>query len=577
MQLSSLAEGNKKENFLDVLKESLKTSALYLFVFSAVINIFMLIMPIYSLQVFDRVMSSGSIETLLSLSIIAYFLFIMYGVFNSVREFILIKLSSWIDKRISEKIFKLSINHSGLTGEKIGIQFFNDAQTVKGFVTSPTVFSAFDLPWAILFIFVIYLISPQMSILVIFGSVLLFVMTYIREFRNKNLVKETNDLNSVNMKKADEFVRFSETIDSMGMLKNVYDIWAKDNEIIKSRVEDTATFSSYLNSVGKSFRMLLQITITGYGTCLALQHEMTFGGIIACSTLASRAMAPFDAIMSVWTSLSNFREAYNRLYLFFEIAKERPNFMNLETPSGQISLEKTVFAKPGPFPGSVIPIIKNIDMEIEAGDVIGIIGPSASGKSTLVKLIAGIYKPYSGVVKIDGGDIFQRNREDIGKHIGYLSQTIDLLRGSIRDNISRFDPEAKDDDIISAAKKTGVHDLVLSLNEGYNTLIGDGKVELSGGQKQRVGLARAFYGDPKIIILDEPNANLDEVGERMLLQAIMIAKKEGKTIILISHKPAIINITTKIAVIKDGTLVDFGLTTEIMGKYARGSVNVGGS
>lgn len=568
MELNNLTQTKYKQNFLEILKESLKSALFYLFLFSAAINVIMLILPIYTLQVFDRVLSSGSVETLIALTVIAYFLFFMYGIFNTVREFILIRLSSWLDKRISERVFKLSVNHSGLTGEKLGIQFFNDAQTVKGFVTSPTVFSAFDMPWSFIFILVIYFISPEIALLVVFGSLLLFVMTYIREFRNRDLIKETTELNNNNMRRADEYVRTSETIDAMGMLRDTYDIWSEDNGIIKDRLENTSKFASALNSISRSFRMLVQITITGYGTYLALQNDMTFGGIIACSILAGRAMAPFDAIMSVWSNFGNVKESYDRLHTFFGHAEEREGDMELDPPSGDIKLEKAVFAKPGPMPGTIVPIIKGVNMQITSGDVIGIIGPSASGKSTLVKLIAGIYKPYSGHIRYDGGDIFHRSREEVGRHIGYLSQSIDLLRGTIKENIARFNPNATDEEVVEAAKKTGVHDLVLSFQDGYDTVIGDGKVELSGGQKQRVGLARAFYGDPKIIILDEPNANLDEIGERMLLQAIYNAKKEGKTIIMISHKPAIINITDKIAVVRSGELVEFDLTKKIMGKYA---------
>jgi ABC-type protease/lipase transport system fused ATPase/permease subunit len=218
----------------------------------------------------------------------------------------------------------------------------------------------------------------------------------------------------------------------------------------------------------------------------------------------------------------------------------------------------------------MVPIIKGLDIKIDAGDVIGVIGPSGSGKSTLIKLLSGIYKPSMGIVRVDGGDIFHRNREDIGRYIGYLPQSIDLLRGTVKENISRFDPDAKDEDVVTAAKKTGVHELILGLPEGYNTVIGEGNVELSGGQKQRVGLARAFYGDPSMIFLDEPNANLDEVGEAMLIRSILIAKQEGRTIMMISHKPSIVNVVSKIIVIKDGQLLDYGTREEIMNKYTRG-------
>lgn len=559
----------KKENYLITLKKALRAAAFYIFLFSASINIIMLILPIYSLQVFDRVMSSGSIETLVSLTIIAAFLFVMFGIFNGIREVILIKISGWLDKKIGSKIFKLSINHSSVTGDKLGSSFFSDAQTVRQFVTSPTIFSIFDLPWSFLFIFVIYLISPQISLLVSGGAAILFALTFFREFKNKADIKETNEINQDNMRRVDEYVRYSETIEAMGMLPQAYNIWAENQQMVIERTHHTSVFSSLLNSFAKSLRMMLQISIIGLGTYLALQKQMTFGGIIACSILSGRALAPFEAIMSIWGSLSNVRDAYQRLDGFFDQAIERPETINLQKPTGLIELEKVVFVKQaGMMP---VPIIKGVDLKIEAGDVVGIIGPSASGKSTLIKLVAGIYKPFQGVVKIDGGDAFQRNRDDIGKYIGYLPQSIDLLKGSIAQNISRFDPDATDEDIIKAAKTCGVHDLVLSFSEGYGTIIGGGAVELSGGQKQRVALARAFYGEPEIIILDEPNANLDEVGERMLLNAIIAAKKAGKTLIMISHKPAIINITDKIAVIRDGALMDYGSTKEIMSKYARNS------
>lgn len=561
---------NKKtDNYLLTLKKSLKAAGFYIFLFSASINIIMLILPIYSLQVFDRVMSSGSVETLLSLTILAAFLFFMFGIFNGIRELILIKISGWLDKKIGGKIFKLSINHSSITGDKLGASFFNDAQTVRQFVTSPTIFSLFDIPWSFLFIFVIFLISPQISLLVSGGAAILFALTFIREMRNKSDIKETNEINQENLKRADEYIRYSETLEAMGMLPQAYAIWEENQQKVIDRTRHTSTFSSLLNSFAKSLRMMLQISIIGLGTYLALQKEMTFGGIIACSILAGRALAPFEAIMSIWGSLGSVKDSYERLGGFFDQAMERPETIDLERPSGQIELEKVVFVKQaGMMP---IPIIKGVELTIESGDVIGVIGPSASGKSTLIKLIAGIYKPFQGVVKIDGGDAFQRKREDIGQYIGYLPQSIDLLKGTIAQNISRFDPEAKSEDIITAAKTCGVHDLVLSFPDGYETEIGGGAVELSGGQKQRVALARAFYGDPQIIILDEPNANLDEIGERMLLNAIIAAKKAGKTLIMISHKPAMINITDKIIVIKDGSLMDFGTTKEIMGKYARNS------
>jgi PrtD family type I secretion system ABC transporter len=560
---SGEAKKSDKADYLSVLKESLKTSVFYIFLFSAAINILMLMLPIYSLQVFDRVLSSGSIPTLTALSLIAFFSFALYSIFNSVREFILIKLSSWLDGKLNERVFKLSVNHSSLTGQRMNAQFLNEAAAVKNFVSSPQIFAIFDLPWSFVFILVIFLISPQISLLVIFGSIILFALTYFKEFKTKPFIKEANEIGQQNNKRADELIRHSEVIEAMGMYPNTYKIWMDEHSNLLEQTKEVSYFSSKLSSVSKMIRMTLQIALIGYGTYLALNKEMTFGGIIACSILAGKALAPFDQIMGVWSSFGNFRESYNKLKSFLNNAAERPLSTNLGKPRGEVSTEKLVFINPK----SQKPIIKNIDIKIEAGDIVGIIGPSGSGKSTLIKLLSGVYKPTSGVVRIDGGDAFQRNREDIGRYIGYLPQSIDILRGTVKQNISRFDPNSKDDEVIIAAKKAGVHELILGLPQGYDTAIGEGNFELSGGQKQRVALARAFYGDPSIIFLDEPNANLDGDGERILLRSIENARNEGRTVIMICHKPSVTSITNKMMVIFNGELKDFGPREEMMKKY----------
>lgn len=560
---------DQRAEFLKILKESLKKAVMYIMLFSSAINILMLFLPLYSLQVFDRVLSSGSIPTLTALSMITVFSFILYSVFNSIREYMLIKISAWLDLKLNERVFKLSVNHSSISGQKMNSQFIMEAASVKGFVTSPQIFALFDIPWSFVYFVVIFLISPQICLLVLFGAAVLFGLTYYKEFKTKPQIKETNDINHRNMKRGDEFIRNAEVIEAMGMYGNTYELWRAEHEIIQERVRNTAYLSSRLNSISKCLRMTLQIAIIGVGTYLALSKQMTFGGIIACSILAGKALQPFDAIMAIWSSVGNFRDSYAKLNGFLNSAFERPVSTNLGKPRGEITCEKVVFLKPGSLPP--VAIIKNLDLAIDSGDVIGLIGPSGSGKSTLIKLLAGIYKPAMGVVRVDGGDIFHRNREDIGRYIGYLPQSIDLLRGTIKENICRFDPNVKDEDVVNAAKKTGVHELILSLPEAYDTVIGEGNVELSGGQKQRIGIARAFYGDPSIILLDEPNANLDGMGEQLLLKAIIGAKNEGRTLIMISHKPSIVNITNKIVVIRDGAVMDYGLKDDVMTKYAGGA------
>jgi PrtD family type I secretion system ABC transporter len=550
-------------NYVDVLTRALKGAGWFLFIFSAALNLAMLMLPIYTMEVFDRVVGSNSIETLVALTIISIFIFIVYGLFTYVREQTLIKLTAWLDNKVSEKIIKLTINHTSVTGQKIGTQYMHDMNTLKQFVGSPGLLSAFDLPWSLVFMFMVFLISWEIGVFVLFGVSFLFILTFYREKVNKDRVPMTNLISIGNSKRAEEYIRNAETVDSMGMLNNLYSLWKINNDEVIFRQEETNRFSSKLNSISKSFRMIMQIAIMGMGTYLAMSNQMLFGGIIACSILAGRAMAPFDTIMGVWGSYANVRDAYGRLKEFFDIGYERAKTINLDKPSGNLRIEGLTFVR------GDREILKDINLEINKGDVVSIIGPSASGKSTLVKLLLGVYKSSSGTVWLDEADVFKWTREDVGRHIGYLPQTIDLFPGTVKDNISRFEPDASDDAILKAAKITGVHDVVLKLPDSYETYIGDGRVELSGGQRQRVALARAFYNDPSLIVLDEPNSNLDEVGEINLIKAILTAKQMGKTVIMISHKPSIVNITDKIIVINDGKISDFGNTQEVIGKYVR--------
>jgi ATP-binding cassette subfamily C exporter for protease/lipase len=552
-------------NYLDVMNHALRGAVWYLFLFSAALNLAMLMLPIYTMEVFDRVVGSNSIETLVALTIIAMFVFIIYGFFSYIREYTLIKLNAWLDSKVSEKIIKLTINHTSVTGQKLGGQFIHDMNTLKQFIASPGLLSFLDLPWSLVFMLMVFMISWEIGIFVLIGVSVLFFLTFYREKMNKERMSITGMIAVGNNRRAEEYIRNAETVDSMGMLDNLFNLWKHNNDEVIFRQNTTSVFASKLNSFSKSLRMIMQVCIMGMGTYLALHNQILFGGIIACSILAGRAMAPFDTIMGVWSSYGHVQEAYGRLKEFFEQGVERPKTLNLDKPEGNIKIENLTFRRGDQD------ILKDINLEINKGDVISIIGPSASGKSTLAKLILGIYKPSSGNVWVDGADIFKWTREDVGRHIGYLPQTIDLFPGTVKENISRFEPDATDESILKASRITGVHEVILKLPDSYETFIGDGKVELSGGQRQRVALARAFFNDPNIIVLDEPNSNLDEVGENNLIRAILAAKQAGRTVIMVCHKPSIVNVTDKIVVISEGKIADYGSTQEVIGKYVRRS------
>ena len=343
--------------------------------------------------------------------------------------------------------------------------------------------------------------------------------------------------------------------------------WQKANDEATMLHSLASARSGMIGAVAKSLRMILQIAIMGTGGYLALKGEMTAGGIIACSILSGRALSPFEQAIGAWGQLKAYQKSRSRLQQQLLRVPPRKDTLSLPEPKGTVVFEKVVYAAPN----TPKAILKGINFTINAGEAIGIVGPSGAGKSTMVKLMVGVWRPNSGTVRLDSADVFTWKREEFGRHIGYLPQDVELFEGTVKENIARMQEDVNDELVIRAAKLAGVHDLILHLPEGYETNIGVGGTSLSAGQRQRIGLARAFFGDPRLVVLDEPNSNLDEMGEQSLLAAMRNAKQLGMTTVIISHRPSILTYVDKVMVVQDGMVTDYGPTREIMTKYSKGS------
>ncbi|MDB2414934.1 type I secretion system permease/ATPase [Rickettsiales bacterium] len=548
----------------DLFNRSLKACKIvfyYSLLFSFISNLMMLAVPIYSLQVLDRVISSGSLETLLMLTLVVMLALVALSLIQIVRSEILIRLGNWLDRKLSPLLFEHGISESVTKKNIAGSQHLQDLASIKGFLTGAGINALLDAPWSLIFIIVLFFIHPSVGIISILGGAVLLTLAVINELKTKPLLNEASEYSMKSSQYADLASRNAEVIEAMGMMENVSKIWRKVADKGLSLQSAASGRSAIFSGITRFLRMSIQIAVTGMGAYFTLKAEMTVGSMIASGILVGRALAPFENAIASWKSFVQARKSFSRLSKSLERAVERPDTIELPEPAGNINVENIYFAPAGVQK----PTIKGMSFSLDAGDVLAIIGPSAAGKSTLAKLLTGVWKTASGNVRLDGADVYSWNRNHFAKHVGYLPQDVELFSGTVKDNIARMDVDANDQDIINAAINAQVHDLILRLPNGYETEIGVGGSYLSAGQRQRIALARAFYGNPKFIVLDEPNANLDSAGDVALAKSIAVAKENGSTLIIISHRPSILQIVDKILVMQDGTVAKFGSRDDILG------------
>jgi ATP-binding cassette subfamily C exporter for protease/lipase len=528
-------------------------------VFSAIINILMLMPAIYMLQIYDSVLSSRNEMTLLMLTLIMLGAYVFLGALEYVRSFILIRVGAQLDMKLNKRVYTAAFEECLKKGDSNAGQALKDLTNLRQFLTGNALFAFFDAPWFPIYLTVIFLFHPALGFFALFGTTVIIVLAYINEKISHQPLSEANSMAVASTNVASNNLRNAEVIEAMGMLPNIQSRWYKLHSRFLSLQAEASEKAGVVTALSKSFNLALQSLILGVGALLVLEDSITPGMMIAASILFGRAVAPVQLLISVWKQIGSTRSAYERLVKLLELNPAREAGMALPKPQGAVAIE-AVMAIP---PGAKVPAIKGLSFSLAAGEVLGIIGPSGSGKSTLARLLVGVWPAVAGKVRLDGADVYLWNKDELGPHIGYLPQDIELFAGTVSENIARFG-EIDADKVILAARRAGVHDMILRMPEGYDTLLGDGGAGLSGGQKQRIGLARAMYDDPSLIVLDEPNSNLDDVGEQALLAAIIDLRKRGKTIVLITHRTSILGATTKLLLLQDGTAKLFGPTNQVV-------------
>ncbi len=533
-------------------------------VFSAVINMLMLMPAIYMLQLYDSVLTSRNEMTLFMLTLIMLGAYIFMGSLEYVRSFVLIRVGAQFDMKLNKRVYTAAFEQSLKQGDGNAGQALKDLTSIRQFLTGNALFAFFDAPWFPIYLFVIFMFHPGLGVFALCGTIILIALAYINEKVSHKPLADANSMAIASTNIASNNLRNAEVIEAMGMLPNLQSRWFKLHGRFLNLQAEASEKAGIVTALSKSATVALQSLMLGLGALLVLENDITPGMMIAGSILLGRAIAPVQLLISVWKQIGSTRSAYERLTKLLEQNPAREAGMALPKPKGIITVEN-VTAMP---PGSKTPVIKGLSLSLAAGEVLGVIGPSGSGKSTLARLLVGVWPAAAGKVRLDGADVYLWNKDELGPHVGYLPQDIELFAGSVSENIARFG-EIDAEKVILAAKRAGVHEMILNMPEGYDTHLGEGGAGLSGGQKQRLGLARTMYDDPSLIVLDEPNSNLDDVGEQALLAALTDLRKRGKTIVLITHRTSIISVTTKLLLLQDGTAKMFGPTSQVIEKLTK--------
>jgi ATP-binding cassette subfamily C exporter for protease/lipase len=550
---------NKNLNEIQKVLFSFKRTFWTVGAFSAVTNMLMLVPSLYMLQVYDRVLASRSEYTLLMLTIMMLGAYLLLSALELIRTFVLVRIGARFDMELNKRVYTAAFEQNlKRVGGNAG-QALQDLTNLRQFLTGNALFAFFDAPWFPVYLIVIFIFEPGLGVFALCGTLILVVLAYVNERVSHQPLAEANSMAITSSAMATNNLRNAEVIESMGMLPSLLNRWFKVHGRFLHLQASASQKAGIVQAVTKFVQVSLQSLVLGYGALLVLEGKISSGMMIAASILVGRALQPVQQVIGVWKSYAGTRSAYERLVMLLAMNPERAVGMELPKPTGAVTVEAVTAAPPG----SNTPVLRNLSFAIAAGDVVGVIGPSGSGKSTLARLLVGVWPALGGKVRLDGADIYQWNKAELGPNIGYLPQEIELFAGTVNENIARFgniDPEQ----VVAAAKRAGVHDMILHLPQGYDTILGEGGAGLSGGQKQRLGLARAMYGDPSLLVLDEPNSNLDDVGEQALVQAVAALRQQGKTVVLITHRTNIIGVTNKLLILRDGMLSMFGPTQDVL-------------
>jgi ATP-binding cassette subfamily C protein len=530
---------------------------------SGLVNILYLTGSFYMLEVYDRVLPSRSIPTLVALSILALTLFAFQGVLDLIRSRILVRVAMTLDERLSARVYDIVVQlplRSRSQGD--GLAPLRDLDQIRSFLVSTGPLALFDLPWMPIYLLICFLFHPWIGVAALVGAVILTSLTLLSEFMTRKPSRVTMQHVGARNSLAEAGRRNAEVLQAMGMAPRMGRIWSETNIKYLASQQQTSDVAGGLGAISKVLRLALQSGVLGLGAYLVIQQQATAGIIIAASIIVARALAPVELAIANWRGFVSARQSWRRLSDFLGAMEKGAEPMALPAPKGSLVLEGVV----GTPPGVQRLVVQDISFGLKAGQGLGIIGPSASGKSSLARLIVGVWMPARGKVRLDGAAIDQWSPAELGQHIGYLPQDVELFAGTVAQNIARFEPDAPSETVIAASQAAGVHDMVIRLPEGYDTQVGENGTVLSAGQRQRIALARALYRDPFLIVLDEPNSNLDAEGDKALTQAITRVRQRGGIVVVVAHRPSALAGVDQVLAMLNGRAAALGPRDEVLAK-----------
>jgi ATP-binding cassette subfamily C protein len=530
-------------------------------VMSCVINLLYLTGSIFMLEIYDRVLPSRSVPTLVGLVALAGGLYLAQGVLDLVRSRILGRVGTSLDESLNARVFETVVRLPLMIGSRNeGLQPLRDLDNVRSFLGSMGPSAFFDLPWLPLYLAICFAFHWLIGVTALIGAVILVTLTLITEFMSRQPAREAVGLAARRNDLAAASRRNAEVMVAMGMAGRLTQIWGEANDKYLAGNQHASDVIGGLGALSKVLRMMLQSAVLAVGAYLVIYQQATAGIIIAGSILSARALAPVDLAIAHWKGFVAARQSWARLNRLLEQVPVRATPTQLQDPSSRLAVEGVTIVAPG----DQKIIVQDVSFALSAGNGLGVIGPSGSGKSSLIRALVGVWQPMRGKVRLDGAALDQWSSDSLGRHIGYLPQDVELFGGTIAQNISRFDPDASSEGIIAAAKEAGVHDMIIKMREGYNTQVGEQGHALSAGQAQRVALARALYGNPFLIVLDEPNSNLDTEGDEALTRAVRAARERGAIVVVVAHRPIGIEGVDLILVLKDGRMQAFGPKEQVL-------------
>ncbi|WP_085035570.1 type I secretion system permease/ATPase [Ensifer aridi] len=543
-----------------------RTAFIVVGIASALVNILYLTGSFFMLEVYDRVLPSRSIPSLIALCLLALLLYSFQGAFELIRGRMLVRIAGALDESLSGRIYRAVVKAPlKLKMQGDGLQALRDFDQVRAFLSGAGPAALFDLPWLPFYIAICFLFHPVIGLVAVGGGLILTLLTYLTNRGTQAPAKKAAEAASLRNAFAQASQRNAEVVEAMGMSGRLTALWERRNADFRDENRRTSDIGNGYGALSKVFRMALQSAVLAAGAVLVIEGQASPGIIIAGSILTARALAPVELAIGNWRSLVSARQSWQRLKELLKALPEAERPLALPSPHERLSVEGLAS---GP-PAAQRLIVSGVTFTVHAGSALGVIGPSASGKSSLARAILGVWPAYRGSVRLDGAALDQWDNDALGKHIGYLPQDVELFAGSVAQNICRFAEDATSEAIVAAAKAARVNDMILRLPNGYDTEIGEGGMALSAGQRQRVALARALYGDPFLVVLDEPNSNLDAEGEQALNEAIMNVRRRGGIVVVIAHRPSALTSVDLVLMMNEGCMQAFGPKEEVLGKVLR--------